>query len=45
MEANREQLKQEAVRRREEHLQRIPIEGKFGQARMGTSELHPGEAG
>ena len=33
--ANREQLKQEAARRREEHLQRIPIEGKFGQGKNG----------
>lgn len=34
-EANREQLKHEAARRREDHLQRIPIEGKFGQGKNG----------
>lgn len=34
-EANREQLKQEKARRREEYLKRIPIEGKFGQGKNG----------
>ena len=34
-EANREQLKQAKARRREEYLQRIPIEGKFGQGKNG----------
>ncbi len=34
-EANREQLKQEKARRREAYLQRIPIEGKFGQGKNG----------
>ena len=32
---NREQLKQDKARRREEYLQRIPIEGKFGQGKNG----------
>ena len=34
-EENREALKREAARRREEYLQRIPIEGKFGQGKNG----------
>ena len=34
-EANREALKREAAQRREEYLQRIPIEGKFGQGKNG----------
>ena len=34
-EANHEQLKQEKAQRREEYLQRIPIEGKFGQGKNG----------
>ena len=34
-EANREQLKHEKAQRREEYLQRIPIEGKFGQGKNG----------
>jgi len=33
--ANREKLKQDKARRREEYLQRIPIEGKFGQGKNG----------
>lgn len=33
--ANREQLKQDKERRRQEYLQRIPIEGKFGQGKNG----------
>ena len=32
---NREQLKQDKERRRQEYLQRIPIEGKFGQGKNG----------
>ncbi|MGY6275254.1 transposase [Methylomonas sp. MgM2] len=34
-EANREQLQQEKAQRRQEYLQRIPIEGKFGQGKNG----------
>ena len=34
-EANRAQLKREKAQRREENLQRIPIEGKFGQGKNG----------
>ena len=34
-EANREELKRLAAQRREEYLQRIPIEGKFGQGKNG----------
>ena len=34
-EANRAQLKREKAQRREEYLQRIPIEGKFGQGKNG----------
>jgi len=34
-EANREELKQLRAQRREEYLQRIPIEGKFGQGKNG----------
>jgi len=34
-EANRVQLKREKAQRREEYLQRIPIEGKFGQGKNG----------
>jgi len=34
-EANREEQKRLAARRREEYLQRIPIEGKFGQGKNG----------
>jgi hypothetical protein len=34
-EANREELKQLKAQRREEYLQRIPIEGKFGQGKNG----------
>ena len=34
-EENREALKREAAQRREEYLQRIPIEGKFGQGKNG----------
>ena len=33
--ANREQLQQEKEQRRQEYLQRIPIEGKFGQGKNG----------
>lgn len=33
--ANREELKRQARQRREEYLQRIPIEGKFGQGKNG----------
>ena len=33
--ANRETLKQQKAQRREEYLQRIPIEGKFGQGKNG----------
>lgn len=33
--ASREQLLQEKTRRRQEYLQRIPIEGKFGQGKNG----------
>jgi len=33
--ANREELKQLKAQRREEYLQRIPIEGKFGQGKNG----------
>ncbi len=33
--ANQETLKREAAKRREEYLQRIPIEGKFGQGKNG----------
>lgn len=33
--ANREQLKQDKAKRRQEYLQRIPIEGKFGQGKNG----------
>ena len=33
--ANREQLKQAKEQRRQEYLQRIPIEGKFGQGKNG----------
>ncbi|MGZ5303267.1 MAG: transposase [Bacteroidia bacterium] len=32
---NREQLKQAKTQRRQEYLQRIPIEGKFGQGKNG----------
>ncbi len=34
-EANREELKRLKAQRREEYLQRIPIEGKFGQGKGG----------
>ena len=34
-EANKEELKQLKAQRREEYLQRIPIEGKFGQGKSG----------
>ncbi len=34
-EANREELKRLKTRRREEYIQRIPIEGKFGQGKNG----------
>ena len=34
-EENREELKRQAAQRREEYLQRIPIEGKFGQGKSG----------
>ena len=34
-EANREELKRLAAQRREDYLQRIPIEGKFGQGKNG----------
>ena len=34
-EANREALEQEKAKRRAEYLQRIPIEGKFGQGKNG----------
>jgi hypothetical protein len=34
-EANREELKRLKIQRREEYLQRIPIEGKFGQGKNG----------
>ncbi|TNC79336.1 MAG: IS5 family transposase [Oleiphilus sp.] len=34
-EENQEALKHEAAKRREEYLQRIPIEGKFGQGKNG----------
>ena len=34
-EANREELKRLKVQRREDYLQRIPIEGKFGQGKNG----------
>lgn len=34
-EANREELKQQKAQRREDYLQRIPIEGKFGQGKNG----------
>ncbi len=34
-EANREELKRLKAQRREEYLQRIPIEGKFGQGKQG----------
>ena len=34
-ETNQEALKQEQAKRREEYLQRIPIEGKFGQGKNG----------
>ncbi len=33
--ANREQLKQAKTQRRQDYLQRIPIEGKFGQGKKG----------
>jgi transposase, IS5 family len=33
--ANRERLKQEKAQRRQDYLQRIPIEGKFGQGKKG----------
>jgi len=33
--ANQEALRQEKAKRREEYLQRIPIEGKFGQGKNG----------
>lgn len=33
--ANREQLKQDKAQRRQDYLQRIPIEGKFGQGKNG----------
>jgi IS5 family transposase len=33
--ANREQLKQAKAQRRQDYLQRIPIEGKFGQGKNG----------
>ena len=33
--ANREELKRLKAQRREEYLQRIPIEGKFGQGKNG----------
>ncbi len=34
-EANREELKRLKAQRREEYLQRIPIEGEFGQGKSG----------
>jgi IS5 family transposase len=34
-EANREELKRLKAQRREEYLQRVPIEGKFGQGKNG----------
>jgi hypothetical protein len=34
-EANREELKRLKAQRREEYLQRIPVEGKFGQGKNG----------
>ncbi len=34
-EANQEQLKQAQAQRRQDYLQRIPIEGKFGQGKNG----------
>ncbi len=34
-EANREELKRLKAQRRDEYLQRIPIEGKFGQGKNG----------
>jgi len=34
-EENQEALKREKAKRREEYLQRIPIEGKFGQGKNG----------
>ena len=34
-EENQAELKREAAQRREEYLQRIPIEGKFGQGKNG----------
>jgi len=34
-EANQKTLKHEAAKRREEYLQRIPIEGNFGQGKNG----------
>ena len=34
-EENQEALKREQAKRREEYLQRIPIEGKFGQGKNG----------
>jgi hypothetical protein len=34
-EANQDALRQEKAKRREEYLQRIPIEGKFGQGKNG----------
>ena len=34
-EENREELKQQKAQRREDYLQRIPIEGKFGQGKNG----------
>ncbi len=39
-EANREELKQLKAQRREEYLQRIPIEGKFGQGKNGYRLNH-----
>lgn len=33
--ANREQIKQDKAQRRQDYLQRIPIEGKFGQGKNG----------
>ncbi len=38
-EANREELKRLKAQRREEYLQRIPIEGKFGQGKHGYTFL------
>nr|WP_031431200.1 transposase [Methylomicrobium agile] len=35
IDANREQLKQTKAQRRQDYLQRIPIEGKFGQGKKG----------